>query len=174
MDGPAKFDDFVASRSAALSKTAYLLTGDHHLAQDLVQTALARTAAHWHRVADGSPEAYARRVMVNERVSWWRRRRYMVEVLSDPEKLTESGANAIADPSEGVVRRETVMAALARLPARQRAVIVLRFFDDLTEAVAAEQLGCSIGTVKSQTHAALATLRSFAPEMLSDADPTLR
>jgi DNA-directed RNA polymerase specialized sigma24 family protein len=129
VDGPAKFDDFVASRGAALSKTAFLLTGDHHLAHDLVQTALARTASHWHRVADGSPEAYARRVMVNERVSWWRRRRYVVEVLSDPEKLTESGANAIADPAERVVRRETVMAALAqvaRAAARRDRAAVLR------------------------------------------------
>ncbi len=173
MNGSAEFREFVAFRGAALSRSAYLLTGDHHLAEDLVQTALTRTAAHWGRVADGDPEAYARRVMINERISWWRRRRYAVEVPESAEILAESGQNAIADPAEAVVGRAAVMAALARLPARQRAVIVLRFFEDLTEAAAAEQLGCSIGTVKSQTHAALARLRSIAPEMLSDA-PTRR
>ncbi len=166
MDGSAEFGEFVATRGAALSRSAYLLTGDHHLAQDLVQIALTRTAGRWHRLAGGSPEAYARRVMINERISWWRRHRYAVEIPSSAEMLVEIAPHAVADPAAAVVRRQAVMAALARLPARQRAAIVLRFFEDLTGASAAEQLGCSIGTVKTQTHAALATLRSVAPQML--------
>ena len=172
MDRYDGFREFVAARGAALSRSAYLLTGDHQLAEDLLQTALARTAAHWRRVRAGDPEAYVRRAMINERTSWWRRRRSATEVPADTDVLDARPATRVADASETVLRRMTVTAALARLPARQRAVIVLRFFDDLSEAATADVLGCSVGTVKSQTHDALARLRALAPELLSDApDP---
>lgn len=168
MDRFDGFREFVASAGASLSRSAYLLTGNHDRAEELLQTALARTAEHWRRVADGDPVAYVRRVMINERTSWWRRRRYAVEVPVATERLEGSPSTAVTDASDAVVRRVAVTAALARLTARQRAVIVLRFFDDLTEAAAAEVLGCSVGTIKSQTNAALARLRDLAPEMLSD------
>jgi len=147
-----------------LSRSAYLLTGDHQFAEDLLQTALTRCAAQWHRIADGDPEAYVRRTMINERTSWWRRRRYTVPA---PEMITGYGSVA-PDVADRLVREVVVVAALAHLTARQRAVIVLRFFDDLSEAAAAEILGCSVGTVKSQTHAALKRLRCLAPELLAD------
>jgi len=160
------FREFVQSRGSALSRTAYLLTGDHQLAEDLVQQALAKTAAHWRRVVEGgNPEGYVRRAMVNERTSRWRRRRY-TEVSADA--ATAKGAAAVADDSETVVRRIALARALATLPARQRAVVVLRYFEDLTEAQTAETLGCSVGTVKSQAHDALARLRALAPELLSE------
>ena len=169
MDGYEEFRDFVAGRGAALSRSAYLLTGDHHLAEDLLQTALSRCAAHWRRVASGNPEAYVRRCIINERTSWWRRRRYAVEVPL-PETGDWDGPATAGDEMEAVVRRRMVLAALARLAPRQRAVIVLRFFEDVSEAGTAEALGCSVGTVKSQTHAALANLRSLAPELLSETE----
>jgi RNA polymerase sigma-70 factor (sigma-E family) len=163
MDRYDGFSEFVLARRSALSRTAYLLTGDHAVAEDLLQTALVRTAEHWHRIAGGDPEAYLRRVMVNERTSRWRRRRYAVEVPTSAQSMA-----AVPDTADAVVRRATLMAALAHLPPRQRAVVVLRFFDDLTEAQTAEVLGCAIGTVKSQAHLALARLRALAPTLLSD------
>jgi RNA polymerase sigma-70 factor (sigma-E family) len=172
MDRYDGFREFVLARRSALSRTAYLLTGDHAVAEDLLQAALVRTAEHWHRIVGGDPEAYLRRVMVNERTSRWRRRRYAVEVPTSTDSLaalanTASGPNT-ADTADAVVRRTALAAALAQLPPRQRAVIVLRFFDDLSEAQTAEVLGCAIGTVKSQAHVALARLRSLAPTLLSD------
>jgi RNA polymerase sigma-70 factor (sigma-E family) len=167
MDRYRGFREFVLARRSSLSRTAYLLTGDHGVAEDLLQASLARTAEHWHRIADGDPEAYLRRVMVNERTSRWRRRRYVVEVPTSTESLTAL-ATPGSDSADAVVRRATLAAALAQLPPRQRAVIVLRYFDDLTEAQTADVLGCAIGTVKSQTHLALARLRALAPTLLSD------
>jgi RNA polymerase sigma-70 factor (sigma-E family) len=174
MDRYDGFREFVLARRSALSRTAYLLTGDHAVAEDLLQTALVRTAEHWHRIVGGDPEAYLRRVMVNERTSRWRRRRYAVEVPTSTEALAAASgpgwpsATAVPDAADAVVRRATLVAALAQLPPRQRAVVVLRFFDDLSEAQTAEVLGCAIGTVKSQAHVALARLRSLAPILLSD------
>ncbi|GLI01868.1 SigE family RNA polymerase sigma factor [Phytohabitans aurantiacus] len=162
--------EFVLTRGPALSRTAYLLTGDHQLAEDLLQQALAKTATHWRRVlSGGNPEGYVRRVMVNERTSWWRRRRY-VEVAGPAadEVLAAGPARGTGDEAEAAVRRISLRRALAALPARQRAVIVLRFFEDLTEAQAADAMGTSVGTVKSQTHAALQRLRELAPDLLAD------
>jgi RNA polymerase sigma-70 factor (sigma-E family) len=173
MDRYAGFREFVTARRRALSRTAYLLTGDHSLAEDLLQTSLARTAAHWHRIVDADPEAYLRKVMVNERTSRWRRRRYGVEVPASAEALAALAPPAGPDTADAVVRRATLAAALAQLPPRQRAVIVLRFFDDLSEAQTAEALGCAIGTVKSQAHQALVRLRALAPTLLSDQEVTL-
>jgi RNA polymerase sigma-70 factor (sigma-E family) len=168
MDRYDGFREFVLARRTALSRTAYLLTGDHALAEDLLQAALARTAEHWHRIVGGDPEAYLRRVMVNERTSRWRRRRYAVEVPTSVDALAALATASGPDTADAVVRRTTLVAALAQLPPRQRAVIVLRFFDDLSEAQTAEVLGCAIGTVKSQAHLALARLRTLAPTLLSD------
>lgn len=157
------FREFAAARGPALSRSAYLLTGDHQLAEDLLQAALTRCVTHWARIADGNPEAYVRRAMINERTSWWRKRHYTVEVPIRDDR-------AVADASDDVVRRMTVLAALSELPARQRAVIVLRYYEDRTEAETAQLLGCSIGTVKSQASAALAKLRQAAPMLLADAE----
>jgi RNA polymerase sigma-70 factor (sigma-E family) len=159
------FREFVESRGQALSRTAYLLTGDHQLAQDLLQQALTSTAAHWRRVlAGGNPEGYVRRAMVNERTSWWRRRRY-TEIGGDS---LVARAPAVADETDSVVRRVALERALRSLPPRQRAVVVLRYFEDMTESQVAEALGCSVGTVKSQTHVALARLRTLASELLAE------
>lgn len=164
-DAERDFDAFVSSRGPALLRTAYLLTGDRHLAEDLMQTALAKTYRHWPRVRTGSPEAYVRQAMVRENISWWRRRRGVEVVVADvPER---AGARPDVD------RRLALDAALRQLSPHQRAVIVLRYYADLTERQAADALGCSVGTVKSQAHRALARLRDAAPELaelLGDAD----
>jgi RNA polymerase sigma-70 factor (sigma-E family) len=151
----AAFDEFVAARSGALLRTAWLLTGDHHLAEDLVQHALLQVARHWERITT-SPEAYARRTMHHQHISLWRRRR-----------LTETslGAYDAAQPAPDADLRLSIAGALARLTPKQRAVLVLRFFDDLTEAQAAAVLGVSVGTVKSSTRQALNRLRVLAPEL---------
>jgi len=170
MDRYEGFREFVLARGRALSRTAYLLTGDHQHAEDLLQQALTRTAVHWPRVVEGgNPEAYVRRCMVNERTSRWRRRRY-AEVGGDA--LAAAEPVAVTDQADSVVRRVALVRALRELPPRQRVTVVLRYFEDLSEAQVAEELGCSIGTVKSQTHAALARLRALVPDLLSEEVPT--
>jgi len=145
----ATFDDFVAARSRALLRTAYLLTHDHALAEDLLQTSLAKAWFAWKRI-DGNPEPYVRRILVNTYASWWRRK-WNGEHPTDelPERVTDESGSEPTD----------LWRAMERLPRRQRAVVVLRYFEDLTEAQAAEVLGCSVGTVKSQCSKALAKLR---------------
>ncbi|MCD4527279.1 SigE family RNA polymerase sigma factor [Nocardioides sp. cx-173] len=153
-----EFTDWAAGCQRSLLRSAYLLTGDLHRAQDLVQEALVKVALRWSRLREGNPTAYARRVVVNDNVSWWRRRRETPGVESDdsvPEGLSSDPVTAL------VVRR-----ALMRLTPAQRSVLVLRHFDDLSERETAEVLGVSIGTVKSQNAAALARLRTGAPELL--------
>lgn len=147
------FDEFVAARSGALWRSAWLLTGDTGKAEDLLQTALGKTWPHFDRVnGDGSFEAYVRRVMFNTYVAWWRRRwNAEVPAAAPPE---QAGATVDVD-----LRRDLVT-ALAALPRGQRAVVVLRFVEDLTEAQTADVLGISVGTVKSQTSRAMAALRS--------------
>ena len=164
MEEDESLREFVAARGAALSRTAYLLTGGHEQAQDLLQSALAKVIPRWSRVSAGDPEAYLRRVMYNERTSWWRARRYTEHPV---ERVREDVSERAAGPDEAdrAERRVVVGAALARLRPRQRAVIVLRFFEDRSEAETAAALGCSVGTVKSQTHKALARLRQVAPEL---------
>ncbi len=150
------FHEFVVARGAALSRTAFLLTGEHHAAEDLVQSALAKAAARWRQIMEyGQPEAYVRRTMINEHISWWRRRpaRPMAEVPDRPG----------ADEPHHVVDRVVLGQALATLTPRQRAVVVLRYYEDLSEADTAAAMGCSIGTVKSQTHLAIGKLRSALP-----------
>jgi RNA polymerase sigma-70 factor (sigma-E family) len=159
--GQDGFRAFVAARSAALARTAYLLTGDRHLAEDLLQEALTRVASRWERLAaGGNPEPYVRRVLYTCAVDGWRRKR-PAEVLDGvPRELAGPG-----DDAETVARRVVLRDALARLTPRQRAVLVLRFYEDRTEVQAADLLGCSVNTVKSQTRHALGRLRELAPEL---------
>jgi RNA polymerase sigma-70 factor (sigma-E family) len=145
----------VATRSPALQRAAWLLTGNRDTAQDLVQTALARTWPRWSQIDhETSAEAYVRRVMVTTYATWWRRRwRGEVPTARPPDQPERGDAYADAD------LRAAVRSALAGLPRRQRAVIVLRYFEDLTEAQTAHALNCSVGTVKSQSAKALVRLR---------------
>src|SRR5215831_6055424 len=147
MKEPEGFRDFVAARSGALVRSAWLLTGNEASAQDLVQLALAKTWSRWnHVVRKDSPEAYVRRVMMTSFLTWNRRRWHgEVPVGSVPDRAHPGDEFATAD------LRGSLRAALMELPRRQRAVIALRYFDDLTEAQAAAALGCSVGTVKSQS-----------------------
>jgi RNA polymerase sigma-70 factor (sigma-E family) len=158
---PDGFHAFVASRSPALIRSARLLTGNEASAQDLVQTALAKTWSHWSTlVRQDAPEAYVRRVMVSTYLTWNRRRwrgEHPVEQVPDVADTRDDFA--VAD------LRRTVEAVLQTLPRRQRVVIVLRYLDDLTELATADLMGCSVGTIKSQTAKAFATLR---------ADPQIR
>jgi RNA polymerase sigma-70 factor (sigma-E family) len=160
--GVEDFEEWVRGRSAGLARTAYLLTGDLQLAEDLVQEALVRVAGHWRRVSrSGQPDAYARTVLHRLAIDAWRRRRVRPREVGAPRP--ELGA---AGPD--VERRMLVRQALLRLTSKQRAVLVLRYLDDLTEAQVAAVLGCSPNTVKSQTRQALARLRELAPDLLVD------
>jgi RNA polymerase sigma-70 factor (sigma-E family) len=146
----AEFDAFVVACSPRLLRTAYLLVGERHLAQDLVQTALAKSWFAWKRI-QGNPEPYVRKVMVTTATSWWQRR-WHGEVPTETI-LEEGRADSSSDD------RVDVWRAIEHLPPRQRAVVVLRFYEDLTERQVADVLGCSVGTVKSQCAKALAKLR---------------
>jgi RNA polymerase sigma-70 factor (sigma-E family) len=148
------FEEFVAGRGQALQRFGYVLTGDWALAEDLVQTALAKAYPRWSRVVRDDPEAYVRKIMINTWSSWGRRRwRGELPALQLPEV-------AAPDGFAGIDHRQVLRAALAQLPRRQRAVVVLRYHQDLSEAQVAELLGISVGTVKSQAARALASLRS--------------
>jgi RNA polymerase sigma-70 factor (sigma-E family) len=149
------FAQFVAARERALQRTAWLLTGDWGLAEDLVQTALARSWPHWERIRRrDNPEVYVRRVMVNTWLTW-SRRRWRGERASDAVQDSPAPGDMAAD----VAVRMAVRSALGSLTHRQRTVIVLRVFDDLPEAQVAEILNCSVGNVKSTASRALAKLR---------------
>jgi len=164
--GRVSFEDFAAARSAPLLRTAYLLTQDAHLAEDLLQTSLAKAWRSWSSITD-SPEAYVRRILVNAYSSWWRRK-WNGETPTDELPETEHREHDAADSV-------SLRTALARLPKRQRAVIVLRFYEDLTEAETARLLDCSIGTVKSQTSKALAKLRiDPSLELIDDSEGASR
>lgn len=154
------FDGFVGARSAHLLRTAYLLTRDHALAEDLLQTALTKAWFRWDRL-DGDPEPYVRKVLVNTYASWWRRRwngETPSEELPEPGHGSGRADARRPDPADPDGSHD-LWTALGRLPRRQRAVVVLRYFEDLTEAETARLLECSVGTVKSQAAKALAKLR---------------
>ena len=146
------FDEFVATRSPALLRTAYLLTGDHGLAEDLLQTALAKCWFAWGRI-DGPPEPYVRRVLATTYATWWRRRWRGERPTGELPDRGDPPATAPVDD------RDALWRALGALPRRQRAVVVLRYYEDLSEAETAAALGISTGTVKSQAAKALAALR---------------
>lgn len=150
-----EFVELVHAAWPALYRTAVLLVRDHALAEDLVQTALARTYSHWHRIRDtGAAHAYARRTLVNAATSTFRRRSFRSE-----RPTGDLPEPAVGRPETGPDDRIDILAALARLTPKQRAVVVLRFYDDLSVQDTADALGVSTGTVKSQTSVALARLR---------------
>jgi RNA polymerase sigma-70 factor (sigma-E family) len=166
------FETFVDERSTGLLRLAYLLTGDRGHAEDLLQTALLRTLRHWRRARD-APDAYVRKVLVNlshDRIRQLRRRPAEAPLLNiDVGGLNTGGPS----PQDQVGDRHLMTAALARLPVRQRQVVVLRFYEDLPIAETAELLGCSEGTVKSYTARALARLREVLSEPGREPDRVL-
>jgi RNA polymerase sigma-70 factor (sigma-E family) len=153
IDDP-EFRDYVRSRSRALLRTAYLLTGNVADAEDLVQSALAKTYLAWDRIVDRSAlDGYVRRAIVNTHISWWRRRR-LEEYPTD-----EIPDQAVIDHSVSSDLQESLRRAIDRLPQRMRTAVMLRYYDDMTEAEVAEILGVSLGTVKSTVSRAVAKLR---------------
>ncbi len=149
------FADFVRARASALLRTAFLLTGDRGHAEDLVQTALANCYVAWGRIREpAAAEAYVRRTMVTTVTSWWRRKSWRAE-----SPTADLGHPGVPDRADEVDERTRIWAVVCTLPARQRAVVVLRFYEDLSEAETARLLECSPGTVKSHTSRAMATLR---------------
>ncbi|MFB9200293.1 SigE family RNA polymerase sigma factor [Nonomuraea spiralis] len=156
------FREFVSARSPALMRLGFMLTGgDQHEAEDLVQAALAKLAARWRRV--DAPEAYVRQIMYRQQVTWWRTigRRGEVVQAEPPDRPA-------ADRTHQSDLRMVLRGALARLTPRQRAVLVLRYFEDLPEDRIADMLACSVGTVRSTTHRSLARLRQIAPELAAE------
>ena len=153
VDDPA-FRDYVRARRQALLRTAYLLTGNLADAEDLVQSALAKIYLAWHRIEDRSAiDSYVRRAMVNTQISWWRRRR-LEEFPTD-----EIPDQATVDYPVSTDVQESLRRAIDRLPQRMRAAVMLRYYEDMTEAEVAEVLGVSVGTVKSTVSRAVAKLR---------------
>jgi RNA polymerase sigma-70 factor (sigma-E family) len=148
------FEQFVAARGDRLHRAAWLLTGDPHTAEDLVQTVLAKVWPKWRRIGRENPEAYIRRAMVNTYASWWHRR-WRGETPTQDLPETVMPGDVFADVDLG----QSLMRALRQLPPRQRAVVVLRYFEDLNVEETADILGCRPGTVKSQAAKALRFLR---------------
>jgi RNA polymerase sigma-70 factor (ECF subfamily) len=160
------FATFVAARLVALTRFAYLICGDASGAQDLVQTALTRTMVRWSRIDHARAEAYVRTAIVNEQRMAWRRRWRGERPTADLPERPGRDAFAQVDALDALQR------ALARLPVRQRAAVVLRYLDDMNEAQTAEVLQCSVGTVKSQTARGLAKLRALlADDDVVEGDP---
>lgn len=152
-----EFSEYAAARWGSLFRTAYLLTGDHGLAEDLMQTALIKCYVAWPRLrASESADAYVRKALTNTYISWRRKKSWGREHPTD--ELPDSG---VGDNTVGVPVRQVVMTALQQLAPKQRAVVVLRFYEDLGVEQVANTLGCSTGTVKSQTSDALAKLRNI-------------
>lgn len=148
------FEEFAAARTGALLRYAHVLTGDQARAEDLVQEALAGVYRHWSRVGAGNPEGYVRRSILHGYLGRWRRvGRWEQSDVALPE-------SAAPDAADAVVERAAMREALATLPPRMRAVLVLRFYEDMTEKQAAAALGVSVGTIKSSTARALTKLRS--------------
>jgi RNA polymerase sigma-70 factor (sigma-E family) len=159
MDRGVELREFVSARGAALSRAAYLLTGDHQAAEDLVQDTYVVLVRRWQKSGMVDPEAYVRRILYSRFVDGWRRRR-LVELPSaaPPDSTGGDEAGAATD-------RLALEAALKLLTPRQRAVVVLRFYEDLTEVQAADALGVTTSTVKSQTRVALQRLRELVPDV---------
>lgn len=152
----AEFHEFVRTRGTPLHHSAYLLCGDWHLADDVVQDTLIKAYQHWKRVRQtDNPEAYVRRILINEVRGRWRRPERSVPVAQFAHEPS------VADLSDDVTRRHGLQQALLTLPLRQRMTVVLRYLEGLSERETAAALGCSEGTVKSQSSRALNTLKSF-------------
>lgn len=164
MDAYDDFDEFVRARRLMLLKTATLLTGDQHAAEDLVQETLVRAAQRWPTIAASqSPEAYVRRILYTRSIDAWRWRRRQ----ADPMPSRDRWDDATTHETDRSDTRVTLAQALRRLTPKQRAVLVIRFYEDRTEVEAARILGCSVNTVKSQTRHALGRLRELAPELVA-------
>ncbi|MEO6411571.1 MAG: SigE family RNA polymerase sigma factor [Pedococcus sp.] len=153
-----EFARYVRARQHRLLRAAYLVCGDAHLAEDLLQGALTKLATRWDKIRHENPDAYVRRILYRDAVSSWRKTRR--ESLSSLPLLEVP----VHDRTSQTSQRVDLERALAELTPKQRAVVVLRFFEDRSEIEAAEALGVSVGTVKSQTHAALARLRTLLPD----------
>jgi RNA polymerase sigma-70 factor (sigma-E family) len=151
-----QFSEFFAARAPAMRRTAYLIVGDWHAAEDVTQLGFARLYVVWPRVRPETLEAYARKIVVNEALGWLRRRRRDHLTDSPPEPRAIATAESPLD----------VGRALALLPAQQRAIVALRFLDDLPVSEVARILEIADGTVKSQTSRALTTLRARIPELV--------
>jgi RNA polymerase sigma-70 factor (sigma-E family) len=147
-------DELIASRGDALLRTAILLTGSRHAGEDLFQNALERVIRHWSRI-DGDPEGYLRRTMSRLAIDRWRWR------ARHGERLGHPAVPAVDDGTEMLDLRDALLRAMSELPARQRAVLVLRYWEQLSESETATELGCSVGTVKSAGSRGLARLREL-------------
>jgi RNA polymerase sigma-70 factor (sigma-E family) len=155
-----EFRAFVEARAQVLFRSALALTGHRQQAEDLLQTTLAKGAQHWSRIRENNPEAYLRKALYREQISWWRSRRRGREISVD--QLPEL---AVADATEQVDVRMAVRQALGRLAPRHRAVLVLRYLEDRPDDEIAEILDCTESTVRSQIVRALARLRALGPEL---------
>ncbi|BCJ29843.1 SigE family RNA polymerase sigma factor [Actinocatenispora sera] len=163
MEVAVEFEEYVRARGAALVRFAHLLTGDRRLAEDLTQEALARAYVRWrHIVRNDAPDEYVRRCVINARASWWRRR-------SNRERPAEvetggGGYESVAGPEARAAERDALWREIIRLPRQQRAVVVLRYYEDLDDARIAKILNCSAVTVRTHAMRALAALRSAVAE----------
>lgn len=155
----AEFSEFVRHRGAALLRTACLVAGDQHAGQDLLQVALVKAVGHWPKIRGGGAEAYVSRVLVTTAIDRGRRRRWREVTTARPPEVSKHDARLVA-----VDERDALLAALRRLPAGQRAVLVLRYYADMSETQVAAELGVNVGTVKSQTSRALTALRTELPQ----------
>jgi RNA polymerase sigma-70 factor (sigma-E family) len=160
------FEEYVAARGAALVRLARLLTGDDHRGEDLAQDVLARVYVHWGRVMRTErPDVYVRRMLVNANASWWRRRASGEVTLSDAaiaavtDRAGSADRRVSTDVGADAAERDAMWRLIVRLPERQRAVLVLRYYEDLDDGVIAEILECSPATVRTHAMRALATLR---------------
>lgn len=164
-----EFAEFVRARQHQLIRAARLYCGDYHAAEDLVQDALVKLASRWESVRDGSPDAYVRRILYRDAVSRWRKWGREVPYAAQAGERDLMDAEPADAEVDAWVEGADVRAALGQLPPRQRAVIVLRYFEDLSEAEIAEAMGCSTGTVKSQASKALRHLRELMPAVAGSA-----
>jgi RNA polymerase sigma-70 factor (sigma-E family) len=157
----ADFQGFMASRWSRLLRIAFLLTGDQHAAEDLAQTSLEHAYVAWRRVSQAdNPDAYMRRILINAHARL--HRRSGVELLSSADRRHTAGPEPQEpDPAPRADARLALLRALSQLPPRQRQAVVLRYWEDLSESQAADAMGCSTGTVKSQVHKGLAKLREM-------------
>ncbi|TQM61901.1 RNA polymerase sigma-70 factor (sigma-E family) [Humibacillus xanthopallidus] len=157
----ADFTAYVRARQASFARFAYLLTGDPHSAQDLVQSALAKVYGRWEHISTvDSPDAYVRKVMVNEHTTWWRRQ-WRHRERTDSELIRVHEPAAATQPTHD----DDLWSHVRSLSPQQRAAVVLRYYEDLSEAQTAEILGCTVGTVKSHTSRAIKSLRATMTEV---------
>jgi RNA polymerase sigma-70 factor (sigma-E family) len=156
----ASFENYVALRGPALTRLAYLMVRDHHLAEDLTQESLARLHRHWPRVSDfDDPDAYVRKIMLNQLLSWRRRRSWSERTTAELGDRPTSG-----DLATDGAERDAMWSLLGELPPQQRAVVVLRYYEDLDDDAIAALISCSPATVRSHASKAIARLRSTVSE----------